>query len=95
LTHVRYPAFCGLAISQANGCQGCLAAHIEFAKLEGLTDGEIAAARTFSSANPKAHEVLSFARVMLETRGHLLAAHVLRFAIAVSLNKKLSKSPPL
>jgi AhpD family alkylhydroperoxidase len=64
-----------IAVSQANGCQGCLAAHIEFAKVAGLTDGEIAAARTFSSANPKAHEVLSFARVMLETRGHLSAEH--------------------
>lgn len=64
-----------IAVSQANGCQGCLAAHIEFAKVAGLTDAEIAAARTFSSANPKAHEVLSFARVMLETRGHLSAAH--------------------
>ena len=64
-----------IAVSQANGCQGCLAAHIEFAKVAGLTDGEIAAARTFSSANPKAHEVLSFARVILETRGHLSSAH--------------------
>jgi AhpD family alkylhydroperoxidase len=60
-----------LAVSQANNCQGCLAAHIGYAKVAGLTDEEIAAARSFSSADPKAVEVLSFARRMLETRGHL------------------------
>jgi AhpD family alkylhydroperoxidase len=60
-----------LAVSQANNCRGCLAAHIGYAKVAGLTDEEIAAARSFSSADPKAVEVLSFARIMLETRGHL------------------------
>lgn len=60
-----------LAVSQANDCQGCLAAHIGFARAAGLTDEEVAAARSFSSADPKAAEVLSLARVMLETRGHL------------------------
>jgi len=64
-----------LAVSQANNCQGCLAAHIGFAKVVGLPDEEIAAARSFSSADPKAVEVLSFARIMLETRGHLSDAH--------------------
>jgi AhpD family alkylhydroperoxidase len=64
-----------LAVSQANGCQGCLAAHLGFAKVAGLTEEEIAAARSFSSADPEAVEVLSFARVMLETRGHLSDAH--------------------
>ena len=64
-----------LAVSQANNCQGCLAAHIGYAKVAGLPDEEIDAARSFSSADPKAAEVLSFARVMLETRGHLSDAH--------------------
>ena len=64
-----------LAVSQANGCQGCLAAHIGYARAAGLTDEEIAAARSFSSADPKAAEVLSFARLMLETRGQLSDAH--------------------
>jgi uncharacterized peroxidase-related enzyme len=63
-----------LAVSQANDCQGCLAAHIGYAKTAGLTDQEIAAARAFSSADPSAAKVLSFARVMLETRGHLSEA---------------------
>lgn len=60
-----------LAVSQANDCQGCLAAHIGYAKTAGLTDEEVAAARSFSSADPGAAEMLSLARVMLETRGHL------------------------
>ena len=60
-----------LAVSQSNNCQGCLAAHVGYAKAAGLPDEEIAAARSFSSADPKAADVLSFARIMLETRGHL------------------------
>lgn len=60
-----------LAVSQANNCRGCLAAHIGYAKAAGLTDEEIAAARSFSSADPKAAEVLWFACAMFETRGHL------------------------
>ena len=60
-----------LAVSQANDCQGCLAAHVGYAKLAGLPDEEIAAARSFSSADPRAAEVLSCARVIFETRGHL------------------------
>jgi AhpD family alkylhydroperoxidase len=64
-----------LTVSQANSCQGCLAAHIGYAKVAGLPDEEIAAARSFSSADPKAAEVLSFARIMLETRGHLSDTH--------------------
>jgi AhpD family alkylhydroperoxidase len=63
-----------LAVSQANDCGGCIAAHIGYAKVAGLTDEEIAAARTFSSADPGAAKVLSFARIMLETRGHLSKA---------------------
>ncbi len=63
-----------LAVAQANDCQGCLAAHIGYAKTAGLTDEEVVAARTFSSADPKAAEVLAVARVMLETRGHLTDA---------------------
>ena|ERR1700760_4246722 len=63
-----------LAVSQANNCPGCLAAHTGYARSAGLTDQEIAAARSFSSADPKAIEVLSFARLMLETRGHLSEA---------------------
>ena len=60
-----------LAVSQANDCEGCLAAHIGYAQVAGLADEEIAAARSFSSADPEATKVLSFARIMLETRGHL------------------------
>lgn len=63
-----------LAVSQANDCQGCLAAHIGYARAAGLTDEEIVAARSFSSADPEASKVLSFARIMLETRGHLSEA---------------------
>ncbi len=63
-----------LAVSQANDCRGCLAAHIGFARATGLTDEEIAAARSFSSADPKAAEMLSVARMMFETRGHLSEA---------------------
>jgi AhpD family alkylhydroperoxidase len=63
-----------LAVSQANDCRGCLAAHIGYARAAGLTDEEIVAARSFSSADPRAAEVLSFARIMLETRGHLSEA---------------------
>jgi AhpD family alkylhydroperoxidase len=63
-----------LAVSQANDCQGCLAAHIGYARAAGLTDEEIVAARSFSSPDPRAAKVLSFARIMLETRGHLSEA---------------------
>jgi uncharacterized peroxidase-related enzyme len=63
-----------LAVSQANDCQGCLAAHTGYARAAGLPDEEIAAARSFASKDAGATEVLSFARVMLETRGHLSEA---------------------
>lgn len=58
-----------LAVSEANGCGYCLAAHTFLGKKLGLTDAQITDARHGTADDPKTAAVLKFARVLTETRG--------------------------
>jgi uncharacterized peroxidase-related enzyme len=60
-----------IAVSEVNGCHRCLASHARYARDAGLSDGEVAAARSATSADPIAAAALSFARALLETDGHV------------------------
>lgn len=58
-----------LAVAQANGCEYCLSAHTLLGKMAGLGEGEIAAARQGSAADPKSNAILQFARQVVDHRG--------------------------
>ena len=58
-----------IAVSQANGCDYCVAAHSAIGKSEGLCDNELNDARTGVSPDSKVETVLHFARQLVENRG--------------------------
>ena len=59
-----------LAVSEANGCDYCLAVHSYVsAELGGMSDDDIALARSGSSIDPKRAAVARFAQRVVETRG--------------------------
>lgn len=55
-----------LATAEKNGCTYCLSAHDFLGRKAGLTTDDIQDARTFESADAKAHEALTFVQKMLE-----------------------------
>ncbi len=60
-----------LAISQANGCDYCLAAHSTIGHMVGLTDDQIRDSRLGTTVDPKADTLIRFARKVVETRGRV------------------------
>lgn len=58
-----------LAVSQANGCEYCLAVHSVTAKMAGLSPDQVTAARQGKSTDPKAQAVLNLTHNILERRG--------------------------
>ena len=60
-----------LAVSQANDCQYCLAAHTGLAKMAGLTPDQMLAARRGNLDDAKLHTLVTFARNLNEKRGWL------------------------
>ncbi len=60
-----------IAVAFANDCEPCLVAHSRFAKSAGLSDSEVEAARQFSSAEPRPAAIMSLARAVLESNGHI------------------------
>jgi uncharacterized peroxidase-related enzyme len=59
-----------LAVSEANGCNYCLAAHSYVsAKLAKIPPEEIALNRQGQSSDPKRHAAVAFAKALIETRG--------------------------
>jgi uncharacterized peroxidase-related enzyme len=61
-----------LAVSQANGCDYCLCAHSHAAAtFNGFSDDEIALARDGKSSHPGRQAAATFARRIIETRGHV------------------------
>jgi uncharacterized peroxidase-related enzyme len=58
-----------LAISEANGCDYCLAAHTAIGKMFGLTENQIRDARHGESVDAKTDVLLRFARKVNETHG--------------------------
>lgn len=60
-----------LAVSQANGCDYCLAAHTAIGKMLGLTSEQIRDSRLGTAVDPKTDALLRFARRVVETRGRV------------------------
>jgi uncharacterized peroxidase-related enzyme len=60
-----------LAVSQANGCDYCLAAHSVMAKLAGLKPEQVTDARLGKSQDPKSQATLHLAHNLLERRGNV------------------------
>lgn len=66
-----------LAVSQANGCDYCLAMHTYVSsKLGGMSDDDIALARTGSSVDPTRAAAARFAQRVVETRGQVSNADI-------------------
>ncbi|MCG7607425.1 alkylhydroperoxidase [Mycolicibacterium sp. (ex Dasyatis americana)] len=61
-----------LAVSEANGCEYCLAVHSYMsAELGGLSSDDIALARSGGSVDPNRAAVARFAQRLIETRGRV------------------------
>jgi len=60
-----------IAVASTSGCHHCLEAHTKYGREAGLSDDELAAARTYASADPLAAAALAFARTLQETRGNV------------------------
>lgn len=60
-----------LAISQANGCDYCLAAHSTLGRMAGLTAEHIRDSRLGTAVEAKADAIVRFARKVLDTRGRV------------------------
>jgi uncharacterized peroxidase-related enzyme len=63
-----------LAVSQANGCDYCLAAHSAIARMVGLTSEQIRDSRLGTAVDPKADALIRFARKVVETHGQVDAS---------------------
>jgi uncharacterized peroxidase-related enzyme len=60
-----------LAVSQANGCDYCLAAHSAIARTVGLTAEQIRDSRLGNAVEPKADALIRFARKVVDGRGRV------------------------
>lgn len=58
-----------LSVSEANGCEYCLAAHSALGKMAGLSEEDVLESRGGESSDSKARAALSFAREVVENRG--------------------------
>lgn len=63
-----------LAIGQANKCQYCVSAHTLLGKKAGLTDNDVAAARTGEAGTPKLGAILRLARAINSKQGQIADA---------------------
>jgi uncharacterized peroxidase-related enzyme len=61
-----------LAVSQANGCDYCLAAHSAIAGMVGLTAEQILDSRHGTAVDPKADALIRFARKVVDARGRVV-----------------------
>jgi len=67
----RFRQRIALAVSQANGCEYCLAAHSTLGKAAGLTPEEMIDARRGRAADDKTQAGLDFALELVKHRGHI------------------------
>lgn len=65
-----------LAVSEANGCDYCLAAHSTAGKAVGLTNDQIRDARLGGAVDTRTDALLTFARRVVETRGRVSDAEL-------------------
>lgn len=68
-----------LAISQANGCEYCLAAHSTIGKMVGLAPEAIEAARRAEGGDDESRAIARFATAVLESRGRVSDAELEAF----------------
>lgn len=60
-----------LAVSEANGCDYCLAAHSAIGRMAGLTSDQIRDSRLGTSVDPKTDALIRFARRIVDARGRV------------------------
>ena len=60
-----------LAVSEANGCDYCLAAHTALGRMVGLTAEQIGDSRRGEAIDPKVDAVLRFARKIVDHHGQV------------------------
>ncbi len=65
-----------LAISQANRCDYCVAAHSAVGRMVGLTAEQIRDSRQGTAVDSKTDALIRFARTLVETRGSVTEADV-------------------
>lgn len=71
-----------LIVGETNECGYCIAAHGAIGKLVGLSDAQIAQARHGRADTPRDAAVLTLARRIVETRGHVPTAELDAFKAA-------------
>jgi uncharacterized peroxidase-related enzyme len=71
-----------LAVGEANDCGYCIAAHGAIGKLAGLSEAQIMQARNGEADSPRDAAVLTLARRIVETRGHVPTAELDAFKAA-------------
>lgn len=60
-----------LVVSEANGCDYCLAAHAALGRMVGLTAEQIGDSRRGEAIDPKVDAILRFARKIVDHRGQV------------------------
>ena len=71
-----------LVVGETNACGYCIAAHGAIGKMVGLSEGQIMQARNGEAEAPRDAAVLTLARRIVETRGHVPAAELDAFKAA-------------
>ena len=67
-----------LALAQQNSCEYCLSAHTAIGRKSGLSGQEIQNARAGTSDDIKAAAIVKFANVLMENRGEVSTAEILK-----------------
>jgi len=62
-----------LAVSEANGCDYCVAAHTAIGKGAGMSDDDAVAARKAEPADPRTRAIVNFAMALREKKGYVAA----------------------
>ena len=71
-----------LVVGQSNDCGYCIAAHGAIGKMVGLSEAQIMQARNGQADSPRDVAVLTLARRIVETRGHVPTAELDAFKAA-------------
>ncbi len=67
-----------LVVAEINGCEYCLAAHSATGKMAGLSEEELLDSRRGVSPDGKVDAALTFARLVVEGRGHVTNSDLTR-----------------
>ncbi len=80
-----------LAVSQANDCNYCLAAHTQVSKSQRIPDQDVLLARKGEAKDPKTKAILKFAKVVVEKKGKLSDTEVLALKAAGVNDQELAE----